>query len=151
MSVTFSDFQPADAVAIDLQDSQHGRLGMYEPVRDLQHGCDLQAMGPAWTARDGDGRILICAGVGHVFPNAQGTAWALISDHFGQRRASVGKVLRFGRAHLDALPFRRIEAIARADSPRECAFLEAMDFERCAMLRAWGPLSEDYVLFERVR
>lgn len=151
MSVTFHDFEPADVVAIDLQASQHGRLGIYEPVRDLQHGFDLKAMGPAWTARDGDGRILMCAGVGHVFPDVQGTAWALISNDFGHRRAAVGKVLRFGRAHLDAMPFRRIEAIACANAPRECAFLEAMDFERCSLLRAWGPLSEDYVLYERVK
>jgi hypothetical protein len=151
MTVTFHDFEPADVVAIDLQPSQTGRLGMYEPVRDLQHGFDLKEMGPAWTARDGDGRILMCAGVGHVFPDRQGTAWALISDHFRARRRSAGKVLAFGRAMLDAMPFRRIEALARADSPRECGFLEAMDFERCAVMRAWGPLSEDYVLYERVK
>lgn len=151
MSVTFSAFQPGDAVAIDLQPSQHGRLGMYEPIRDLQHGFELQEMGPAWTARDSDGRILMCAGVGHVFPNAQGTAWALISTHFAERRASAGRVLAFGRAQLDAMPFRRIEALARADSPRECAFLEALGFEHCAEMRAWGPLSETYVLYERVR
>jgi hypothetical protein len=151
MTVTFHAFEPADVVAIDLQPSQNGRLGIYEPVRDLQHGFDLQEMGPAWTARDSDGRILICAGVGHVFPDVQGTAWALISNHFGERRASAGRVLRFGRAHLDAMPFRRIEAIARANAPRECAFLEAMGFERCAVMRAWGPLSEDYVLYERVK
>ena len=151
MTVTFHDFEPADVIAIDLQPSQHGRLGVYEPVRDLAHGFELKETGIAWTARDGDGRVLICAGVGHVFPNVQGTAWALISTHFGRRLSSVGRVLAFGRARLDAMPFRRIEALARADSPRECAFLEAMDFERAALMRAWGPLSEDYVLYERVR
>ena len=78
-------FQPTDAVAIHLQPSQVGQLGAFEDVRDLRYGMELDRMGPAWSVVDAAGDVLMCAGLGEVFPGLQVTAWALIAQLGDQR------------------------------------------------------------------
>lgn len=140
-------FQPTDAVAIHLQQSQIGQMGAFEPVRNLRYGMELDQMGPAWTAVDDDGDILMCAGLGEVFPAVQATAWALIGK-LGVHQLSV---MRQMRRILDSQDFVRIEALARAAVPSEGQFLRLAGFRLAARLAKWGPVSEDYELYERVR
>lgn len=151
MTVTFRPFGPADILGLDLQESQIGQLGIYEPVRDLEHGAQLQASGPAWTAISDDGIILVSAGFVEVFTDRQATAWALISREYLHRRSSQAAILRFMRARIAAAPYRRIEALCRAGVHAEERWLCALGFEDHALLRNWGPKSEDYRLFERIR
>ena len=146
MKFVFSSFEPADVVALDLQETQVGQLGPYEPVRNLKHGIELKAMGPAWTLRNDTGDVLACSGFGEVFPGQQATIWALIADVTAARFA----VVRFMRARLAEMPYHRIEALARASHPKECRLLEAVGFGRPHRLRKWGPAAEDHILYERI-
>lgn len=151
MSVTFRPFGPADILALDMQDNQVGKLGMFEPVHNLEHGAELQAAGPAWTAIGDDGVILLCAGFVEVFGDKQATAWALLSKQYLRRRGSQAAILRFMRARVDVVPYVRIEALCRAGSRQEDAWLSAIGFKFRTILEKWGPLSEDYSLYQRIR
>lgn len=143
----FRDMIPEDLPALVLQASQIGQLGVFAPAHDRLHGAELVAAGPAWTAIDGEGRVLICAGFAEVFGQAQATAWAMLG---GVGRAHVA-VRRFMLARLAELPYRRIEAIVNAGIPAHSRWVELLGFERSALLRAWGPLSADHLLYERIR
>ncbi len=146
--VIFRAMVPSDVPRLALQPSQVGRLGIFEPVRDEAHGAELVAAGPAWAA-ERDGQIICLAGFAEVYPRRQAVAWALLSaEGIG---AAHFKLRAFMRARIAEQPFRRIEAIARAMCRPELAWLEMLGFEPAAMMRAWGPLSEDHVLFEIVR
>lgn len=143
--------EPIDVVALDLQESQVGQLGAYEPMRDIRHGVELQALGPAWSALDDAGDVLCCAGFGTVFPDRQAICWALFGQRFGASVQAQTAVLRFMRARVADYAFPRLEAIARADRPSECRWLEAIGFVRGMVLRQWGPLGQDHVFYERVK
>lgn len=143
--------EPIDVVALDLQESQVGQLGAFEPVRDIKHGVELQALGPAWSALDAEGNVLCCAGFGTVFPRQQAIAWALFGARFAASFRAQAAVLRFMRQRVADVDFPRLEAIARADRPSECGWLEAIGFEARTLLRKWGPLGQDHIFYERVK
>jgi hypothetical protein len=146
---TVRPFDPFDVVALDLQDSQQGVLGIYEPRVSVRHGTELAAMGPAWTVEDTRGRVLASAGFAEVFGDRQATAWALFGKEWWQvvdRRA----VLRAIRIVMAGLPYARIEALARAARPEELRFLRHAGFAQRAVLEQWGPRSETVVLFDRI-
>jgi len=149
--ITIRALEPIDVVALDLQESQVGQLGAFEPVRDIKHGVELQSLGPAWSAIDAQGDVLCCAGFGTVFPKQQALAWALFGKRFAANVRAQAAVLRFMRARVADVGFVRLEAMARAACPSECAWLERIGFERRMLLRKWGPLGEDHVFFERVK
>lgn len=143
--------EPIDVVALDLQESQVGQLGAFEPVRDIKHGVELQALGPAWTALDVGGDVLCCAGFGTVFPRQQALCWALFGARFAASIRAQAAVLAFMRERVADAPFPRLEAIARADRASECRWLERVGFSRGMALRCWGPTGEDHVFYERVK
>lgn len=143
--------QPIDVVALDLQESQVGQLGAYEPVRDIKHGVELQALGPAWSALDDDGNVLCCAGFGTVFAGRQAIAWALFGQRFADSARAQARVLAFMRQRVADVGYPRLEAIARADQAAECRWLERIGFSRAMLLRQWGPLGQDHVFYERVK
>lgn len=150
MTVEIRPLLPLDVLALDQQPNVEGQFGIYEPVKNIRHGLELQAMGPAWSAIGADGSVLCCAGFGQVFADVQASAWALFSRQFVQSARAQATVMRFMRAQICAAPFRRIEALCRDACPAEGRWLERVGFSRVAMLRAWGPQSENYWLFERV-
>ncbi len=146
--VTFRAMVPGDLPKLVLQRSQVDQFGIFEPVRDAKHGAELVESGPAWAAEADDGRILCLAGFGEVFPGRHAIAWALLGTRIG---ATHFRLRRFIQARIAEQPYRRIEAVARADRPAELQWLALLGFERIATMRAWGPKSEDHVLFERIR
>lgn len=150
MTIAIRPLMPLDVLALDQLPGIEGQYGVYEPVKNIAHGIELQAMGPAWTALSSDGTILCCAGFGRVFGDIQASAWALFSRQFAGSARAQAAVMQFMRAQVRAVPFRRIEALCRDAFPAEGRWLERIGFRRVAMLRAWGPHSEDYWLFERV-
>lgn len=150
MTIEIRPLMPLDVLALDQMPGVEGQYGIYEPVKNIAHGLELQAMGPAWSAVDDDGSILCCAGFGRVFGDVQATAWALFSREFAASTRAQAAVLSFTRAQIVSMPFRRIEALSRDAVPAEGRWLERIGFTRVAKLRAWGPRSEDYWLFERV-
>jgi hypothetical protein len=149
--ITLRALEPIDVVALDLQESQVGQLGAFEPVRDIAHGVELQALGPAWSALDARGDVLCCAGFGTVFPGQQAICWALFGARFAASVRAQAAVLAFMRQRVADTHFPRLEAIARADRPSECAWLERIGFTRGMVLRKWGPLGEDHIFYERVK
>lgn len=150
MRVEIRPLLPLDVLALDRLPNVEGQFGVYEPVKNIAHGLELQAMGPAWTALRDDGTILCCAGFGQVFADVQATAWALFGRDFAQSARAQATVMRFMRDRIAEGPWRRIEALCRDAYPAEGRWLQRVGFTRVAMLRAWGPHSEDYWLFERV-
>ncbi|MGN6596080.1 hypothetical protein [Sphingopyxis terrae] len=150
MRVEIRALLPLDVLALDRLPNVEGQFGIYEPIKNIAHGIELQAMGPAWTAVGEDGTILCCAGFGQVFTDVQASAWALFSREFATSARAQAAVMRFMRDRIAEGPWRRIEALCRDAWPAEGRWLERVGFSRVALLRAWGPHSEDYWLFERV-
>lgn len=143
-------FEPADVVALDLQANQQGVLGIFEPLTSLRYGYQLQSWGPAYTAEDGAGRVMACAGLAEVFADRQASAWALFGEGWWQaldRKA----VIRALRAGLASAPYVRIEALARKAGRGDCRLLEALGMRRRVDLEQWGPHGETVVLFDRVK
>lgn len=143
-ALRFRQMLPGDLPRLVLQPSQIGRLGIYAPAHDEKHGRELVASGPAWAAEEGE-RMLCLAGFAEVFPGRQAIAWALIAD--GVPLANHVRMLGFMRLRLAEQSYRRIEALARAASLAECNWLRRLGFVTEGVMRNWGPLSEDHVLF----
>lgn len=150
MRVAIRPLEPLDVLALDQMPDIEGQFGVYEPIKNIAHGIELQAMGPAWTATADDGTVLCCAGFGQIFTDVQATAWALFSRQFATSARAQAEVMQFMRAQIAGGPWRRIEALCRDAYPAEGRWLARIGFTRVALLRAWGPQSEDYWLFERV-
>jgi len=144
--VYFRDFVAADVVAIDVQDSQVDALGVFTVVRDLEHGRQLEASGPAWTAIGDDGRVLVCAGLGTIFPG-HAVLWALLTRNIGAAHVAI---TRFARARIAAAGCARIEAIVRADVEAEGRWATLVGLSAAHVLRKWGPLATPHVLYERI-
>lgn len=145
--VTFRAFAPDDVLALDVQPSQRGQLGIYEPVLDLTHGRMLEASGPAWTAVQGE-RVLCCAGFGEAFGTAHAYCWALLGRGLGGAHFALR---RFIAERMAEAPYRRIEAMVRAGCKAEVQWVELLGFEREGLLRAWGPKGEDHLVYALVR
>lgn len=142
-------FLPTDILAIDLQGSQRGTLGIYDPEISLRHGYMLRDAGLAMTAEDANGRVLAAGGLLDVFGDRQATAWAAFAEGWWNQldRKVVLRALRKG---LEIAPHARIEALARATQRGECRLLEACGFRRAVELEQWGPKSETVVLYEKL-
>lgn len=142
-------FEPADVVALDLQDSQRGQLGIYEPEVSIRQGYVLRDSGPAFTALDACGEVVASAGFAEVFGDRQATAWALFAKGWWSR-VNRRVIVRALHAGVAAAPYARVEALARLAATGECRLLEALRFRRVCDLKQWGPHSETVVLFERL-
>ena len=136
------DFIPDDVLAIDLQAVQLADIG----TLDLDYG-HRAAIGQAWSAVTGDGRIVACAGILELFPS-HGLAWALFAERIG---AGLVAITRCAKRAIDESPYRRIEALVRADFADGMHWAMLVGLMPHAVLRAWGPHSADHVLFERIR
>jgi hypothetical protein len=142
-------FLATDIVALDLQGSQRGTLGIYDPEISLRHGYMLRDAGLAMTAVDAAGRVLAAGGLLDVFGDRQATAWAAFAEGWWDQ-LDRRKVLRALRAGISGAPHARIEALARAAQSGECRLLEACGFRRVVELEQWGPKSETVVLYEKL-
>jgi hypothetical protein len=151
--VSFRPFLAGDVVQLALQPSQHVTLGISKPVHTVEDGRELEALGPAWTAVDEEGRILACYGFGYQWPPSEKTgghalAWAMLAEGLGAAHVAI---TRFARRTLETSPIERIEAIVRAGVEAEWRWAEMVGFTRVAELRCWGPEAETHLLYERVR
>lgn len=146
--VTFRPMAAGDLPRLALQSSQVDQFGIFERAHNASHGAELVEAGPAWAAEHEDRGIICLAGFAEAFPPRHAIAWAMLGEGVG---AAHFALRRFMLARIAEQPYRRIEAIARADRAAELKWLELLGFERVATMRAWGPKSEDHVLFELVR
>lgn len=151
--IRFRDFLAGDAVQLVLQPSQHVTLGISQPVHSIEHGRELEASGPAWTAIGDNGRILCCYGFGMLFPagpqtGGQALAWAMLAADLGAAHVAI---TRFARRTLAESAITRIEALVRAGVEAERKWAEMVGFTLAATLRGFGPEGETHLLYERVR
>lgn len=145
IAVSFRAFEPGDFLRLQVQPSQS--MGLDAGLLDLDDARDLAAHGQAWTAIDGDGRLLCCAGFREIYAGRHAIAWALLAEGLGAAHLAI---TRFARARIAESPLVRIEAVVRANVPAEPAWARVVGLGLEARLAAWGATSEDHLLFSRV-
>lgn len=131
-----------DVLTIDLQPCQ----AMEPGAIDLAYGEMAAASGAAWTAERG-GKIIGCGGLHEQFPT-QAVAWALLSQPIG---SAMTAITRQARRAIAESRWTRIEALVRADFPAGLEWAAVIGLRQVALLRSWGPVCSDHVLFEAVR
>lgn len=151
--VRFRPLLAGDVVQLALQPSQHVTLGIYAPVHDVEHGRELEAGGPAYTAIAPDGRILCCAGLTELWPagpknGGHALAWGMLAEGLGSAHLAI---TRFGRRLFETSSYTRIEAIVRAHVKAEVTWARLLGLKQSAVLEAWGPDGETHLLFDRIR
>lgn len=171
----FSEMQPDDLLAIDVQDSQASFLGM-PAAPDWDTAEDLAAQPVAWTARALDGRVIACFGFREAFPGKHGTAWALLAKDIGRYHLPL---TRFVRQVVADCTLDRLDVLARApdlewlaaelvaegfdpdtgvmkewalkNPTPEIRWCLMLGFQTAHLLRKFGAAGEAYMMFERVR
>lgn len=110
-------FTPSDLEEIEVQPAQALAL-----PRDRRRwfGERAHALGPAWSARADDGRLILCGGLLVAHAGAA-TAWCVMAEAKG---AYLLAITRRIRALLDAASWRRIEMMT------DPAFSAAGDWAR---------------------
>jgi len=150
MSVRFADFRAADALTIELQPSQIIEAGIDCSRMSESQARALEGQGDAWTAFDGDGRVLCCAGIAEVFKGRQGVAWAMLAADIGA--AAHLAITRFAKDQIARSPLIRIETLVAADARgRGAKWARACGLRLNAIVECWGAASETMMLFERIR
>ncbi|MCJ8159859.1 hypothetical protein [Sphingomonas sp. LaA6.9] len=135
-----------DAMTIRRQASQRVQVGL-EAVMTPEIAQDLINGGEAWTALR-DGEPVACLGIRETFPGVQGVAWAILAEGVGSAHLAI---TRHARRRIAESPLVRIEAIVRTSIDAECVWARMAGLSPVALLRKFGALSEDHLLFERVR
>lgn len=150
VGVSFAAFRAGDAMAIALQPSQYIEAGIDMRALDAAGAADLEANGPAWTARAADGRILCCAGFREIFAGRQAVAWSMLAAELGVRQHLA--ITRFARARFAESPLLRIESMFEARPDGRCAkWAETVGMVREGLLHAWGPASVPVFVYARIK
>lgn len=136
----------ADADMIERQASQRTQMGI-EGGMTAETAQAFIDQGEAWTASFA-GRIIACLGIVETFPGKNGTVWAVLARDIG---AAHLPLTRFAKARVAESPLVRVDAIARLDVTAECAWAKLCGLAPAHVLRKFGAMSEDHVLFERIR
>jgi hypothetical protein len=138
---------PADALAIVRQPSQRVQVGLEIEITP-EIAADLIDGGAAWAAIEaGTDRVVALMGLRETFPGKQAVAWAVLSDKVGPAHLAI---TRHARLMIAQSPLVRIEAIVRLNVAAECDWARMVGLEPVAVLRKFGALSEDHVLYERI-
>jgi RimJ/RimL family protein N-acetyltransferase len=145
MTVEIRQMVPADALTIVRQPSQRIQLGLETPMT-MEIAQDLVDGGEAWTAWR-EGVPIACLGIRDTFPGIQGVAWAILSAGLGRDHLAI---TRFCRYRLANSPLVRIEAIVSADNEADVVWAHRVGFKPEALLRKFGALSQDHVLYTRI-
>ena len=91
-SMTFSEFKAGDLLEIDeLAESMTG-LGML--YKDPSYGVLLETSGPAYTVRDGGGRVLGCGGIGIMAWGGTGEGWLILSSEAVKKGKSLHRIVK---------------------------------------------------------
>lgn len=136
--IAIEEFAPEHAAAIELQAMQAGERG---------EGCDYAAGGPAWTVRDGNGRIIGCLGFIKVAPS-YAVAWALLAEN---KRNSLVALTRVARRVIEGAGWRRIELHTRADFEAAMIWAEMLGFEIESVKRKAATDGGDVLVWVRLR
>lgn len=143
--VTIRPMTVADAMSLQRQSSQQVQVGL---VRDMsvEVAQDLIDNGEAWTAERAGVPVAIM-GLRETFAGRQGVAWAVLAEGVGAAHLPIS---RHARRRIADSALVRIEAIVRVDVDAEMLWARLVGLEPRCLLRKFGALSEDHMLFERI-
>jgi len=131
-------------LAVQLQPAQD----FAAPLIDGDHAEALaSAAGVAWTALDGGGVPIACAGIIELH-RQRGMAWALLSERALRQFKLIHRVVR---DVVHAAPWRRIEMTVDVRHAAAAAWAERLGFEREGMMRAYAPDGRDCFLYAKVK
>lgn len=137
-----TEFQPRDALDIDLQNMQQGCITL-----TLEMANALKEVGPCFTGRDADtGHILGCAGM-WLRHNGVGESWGLVA-----RSASGKEMLAITRAvrhFLDARMEHRISGTCISGWIAGQRWLRLLGFEYEGTMRRYTEDGRDVDLYAR--
>lgn len=145
MSVQILPMWVCHAMAIQKQASQRLQVGL-ETEMSADDARELIEHGEAWAALRGD-QVIACMGIRETFPGRQGVAWAILAEGVGAAHLAI---TRHARRRIRESPLVRIEAIVRTGVAAECIWARLVGLQPVALLRKFGALSEDHMLFERI-
>lgn len=137
-------FHPADLMDIEVQTAQAASL----PVDQRAWFADRAfALGPAWSARDMDGRLLFCGGMLVSHPG-MATAWCMMAD---AKRTALLAITRRIRMLMEAVPWRRVELMTDPTFPEAGDWARLLGFELEGLRRASGADGGDQLCWVRIR
>ena len=121
-------------------------------LQPMQAGSPLVApeqaglLGHAFTALD-DGKPIACAGLYEIWPG-RALAWTYLGVDSGPKFVALHREVR---RHLDAAPWRRVEAYVEAGFANGHRWVLALGFEFEGLLRGFMADGRDMALYARVR
>jgi hypothetical protein len=115
----------------------------------LQRVDALMLLGPAYTGMVGD-QVLGCAGIVRLWPGV-GEAWTIFSDEVCRHPLWLQKAVKtvIGTTML-TLSLSRLQAVARADSERNCRWLQSLGFTWEGNMPKFGSDGATYARYARI-
>lgn len=174
LSPKFTGFVQMEAqhmLALKRQPSQLMALGMEGEIS--LEAAEFYAAQPVAWAFFGDGELLACLGFVEPFPGRQGLGWALLAAGIGRHHM---RLTRFVQQLVAECTLPRLEVLTRcvdvepmaaqsrpwhmredllqlalSQPTPEVRWAQLLGLEPVHVLRRYGPQSESYLLFERIR
>lgn len=142
--IAVEQFAPAHMAQIAVQSAQVAALPQGER---LWFGEAAHALGPAWTARDRSGRLILCAGflVAHA---GAATAWAVLAEGKGMAMLAITRRIR---ALLDAASWRRIEMLTDPEHGAAGDWARMLGFALEGVRQASAADGADQLCWVRIR
>lgn len=130
---------------------RHGDCARLVPRSGHEGIADLDALaaqydGPAWTAEDGDGRVLACFGWHGLYGVA--SLWSMLGQGVERHPVALCKMFRacILRAINDGA--HRVDCLVLADDARARAWAERVGGMRCeGVLRKYGADKRDRAMY----
>lgn len=142
--ISVEPFEPCHLAAIEVQPMQAASL----PVEArLWFATRAHALGPAWTARDRDGRIILCGGL-LVAHEGAATAWCLMARAKGTALLAITRRIR---AMIAAASWRRIDMMTDPDFPEAGDWARLLGFQLEGVRAASAADGRDELCWVRIR
>lgn len=113
--------------------------------------ADIRARdGRGFTARDGRGRVVCCAGASVVHQH-YATLWAFYAEGIGA--ATAARLIKATRHFIDKLSeeFARVDAFASSEAPQAAKWAMACGLSFEARLAHANPAGGDFLVYRKVR
>jgi hypothetical protein len=137
-------FRPEHLTMLDLQEAQAELTAI---IAEPGYGEALAATGHAFTAMDGNNKVLCCGGLVEVWAE-RAMIWALLSKGAGPY---LRRIHRAADGYLKQARWRRIEAYVASDFKPGRQWIEMLGFTHEGTMRAFSPAGGDHELYARVR
>lgn len=138
-------FQPGDLAEIEPQAAQPAARGV---PREMAWA--LLRAGPAFTARDGAGRIVLTAGF-QILHAGHARCWCVLAAVDGFALAELTRRTRNVIEAMQADHCRRIDMEVETAFGPGHRWAKLLGFTRECTMRGYGPEGQDFDLYARVR